>query len=137
MCPPCKPKMRSMPRALRNRAIQAAQESASAFRSWVASGSFMTCAFRARRYGSAAAVLLLQAQQAVLDLAGRRARHLLIADEAHRARSFISGDAAAAPFDDLDLGRRRAVARDDHRMHPLAPGGIGKTDDRHVPHLFV
>src|ERR1700754_2202060 len=98
--------MRSMPRFLRNRAIQAAQASGSALRSSVASGSFMTFAFRASGK-SASATFLLQTQQPMLNLAGGRARHLLVADEAHRARTFVSGDAAAAPFDDFDLARCR------------------------------
>src|SRR5580704_5290410 len=109
MCPPCRPKMRSMPRLLRKRATQAAQASESALRSCVASGSFMTVPFGPAK--SALAALLLQAQLPMLNLAGGGARHLRVADEAHRARTFISGDAAAAPFDDFDLARHRAVTR--------------------------
>src|SRR5262245_5655347 len=98
MCPPCSPNMRSMPRALRKRAIQAAQASGSALTSWVAAlGSFMTASLR--RYApSASASLLLQAQQAMLNLAGGGAGHLVIADEAHRARPLVSGDTAATPL---------------------------------------
>src|SRR5271165_7088157 len=130
MCPPCRPKMRSIPRLLRKRAIQAAQASGSALRSCVAGGSFMTVPFR--RAKSALAALLLQAQLPMLDLAGGGARHLRVADEAHRARTFISGDTAAAPLDDFDLARRRAIARNDHRMHPLTPRRIGDADHRDV-----
>src|SRR5271166_3504599 len=137
MCPPCRPKMRSMPRLLRNRATQAAQASWSALGSCVASGSVMTLPFGASRVRSASAALLPRAQQPMLNLAGGRARHLLVADEAHRTRTFISGDAAAAPLDDFDLGRSGSIARNDHRMHPLTPRRIGDADHRDVPDLLV
>ncbi len=61
---------------------------------------------------SASAALLLQSQQAMLNLAGRRARHLVVADEAHGAWPLVACDTAVAPFDDLGLGRtRRRCAR--------------------------
>ena len=47
------------------------------------------------------------AQHAMQDLAGRGARHLLLADEGDRARPLVAGDAVLAPVEELALRRRR------------------------------
>ena len=67
------------------------------------------------------------AQLEFLQLAGGRQRQL--AAELHRARALVARDAFAAVGDDLGLGQRLALARDDHGVHALAPAFVGHADD--------
>src|SRR5260221_1077757 len=67
------------------------------------------------------------AQLEFLQLAGGRQRQL--GAELHRARALVARDAFAAVGDDLGLGQRLALARDDHGVHALAPAFVGAADD--------
>src|SRR5262249_31127021 len=130
MWPPCRPKMRSMPRFSRKRAIHAAQLSGAAARSTGAAAVLMIFSLSALPAQPAA-------QRPMQDLAGRGARHLVLADERDRARPLVAGDAVAAPRDDLVLARGAALVQHQDRMHPLAPLGVRQAYHGHLLHLVV
>src|SRR5262249_50296266 len=126
MWPPCSPKMRSTPRCSRKRAIHAAQLSGAAARS-TGAVALMNFSLPAE----------LCTQVAMQDLPRRGARHLGVADERHRARALVAGDAVATPVDDLRLARVAAVVQHEDRMYALAPFGVGQADHRDLLDLVV
>src|SRR3974390_769609 len=73
----------------------------------------------------------------MLDFSGGGARHFIIADESHRAWPFVTGNAVAAPLDDLGFAWHHAVAGHDHRMYALTPRRIVEAYDRHIFDLLV
>src|ERR1700675_782202 len=93
MWPPCSPDTRSTPRRLRKRAIQAAHAVSSALRSM---GWLM-------KYSSLARFRIAGLQHPVQYLAGRRPRHVVVADKRDRARPLVARDTLATPGDKLGL----------------------------------
>src|SRR5215475_7523627 len=123
-----------MPRALRNRAIQAAQDRSSALRSCLTSAASLM-RILARLVVPIAAGIMLRAQHPMQNLAGSRPRHLLLADERDRSRPLVTGDAILAPFEDFVRRWRLTIPGNDHGMHALAPLCVADADDRHILHL--
>src|SRR5215510_11391612 len=105
-----------MPRALRNRAIQAAQDRSSALRSCLTSAAPLM-RILARLVVPIAAGIMLREQHPMQNLASSRPRHLLLADERDRSRPLVTGDAFFAPFEDFVRHLHPTTPRHDQRLY--------------------
>src|SRR5579863_2548102 len=126
--------MRSTPRAFRKLAIQAAQDSRSALRSLAVVAIFVLArvSLTLRASPSGLSTQDDRLEFAVQILAGRGARHLLVAHERKRAWTLVAGHARPAPFVQAGLILQRAFTQDDDRVDPLAPFVVRQSDHGYV-----